>query len=126
MSHLAEKIVKRFGVNDESYTMFLEQATKCKSPLNDEELNKIWNSAIKFGKKIANEEGYITPEEYNSKKKDLKPKDYSDVGQARVLAREYQDKIKYSPATDYLVYNGSYWGESIPNAQNVAHSLTDR
>lgn len=126
MSHLAGKIVKRFGISDESYTMFLEQATKCEPPLSDEELNRIWNSAIKFGKKIANQEGYIKPEEYNSKKKDLKPTDYSDVGQARILAREYQDKIKYSPATDYLVYNGSYWEESIPNAQNVVHSLTDR
>lgn len=54
------------------------------------------------------------------------PEDLSDVGQATVLAREYEDKLRYSPATDFLVYNGSFWEESQPNAQAVAQELTSR
>lgn len=34
--------------------------------------------------------------------------------------REYEDKLRYSPATDFLVYNGSFWEESQPNAQGIA------
>ncbi len=56
----------------------------------------------------------------------LKPSDYSDVGQAVVLAREYEDKLRYSPATDFIVYNGSFWEESKPKAQAVAQELTTR
>lgn len=66
MSRIAGRIVKRFGVSDESYSMFLDQAIKCEPPLEDIELNKIWNSAVKFGKKISNQEGYIEPNEYNN------------------------------------------------------------
>ena len=124
MSHLAGKIIKRYGATEESYLMYLEQASKCTPPLDDSELNSIWYSATKFGKKIASQEGYIKPEDYNQEFK-FKPTDYSDVGQAIVLSREFQDRIKYSPATDYLVYNGSYWEESVPNAQAVAHELTE-
>lgn len=43
-----------------------------------------------------------------------------------VLAQEYEDKLRYSPATDYIVYNGSFWEESKPKSQAVAQMLTDR
>lgn len=56
----------------------------------------------------------------------LEPTDYSDVGQATVLAREYECKLRYSPSTDYIVYNGSYWEESAPKSQAVAQALTER
>ncbi|WP_416887430.1 DNA primase family protein [Listeria monocytogenes] len=71
------------------------------------------------------QEGYIPPEQYNSDLS-LEPTDYSDLGQATVLAREYECKLHYSPSTGYLVYNGSYWEESKPKAQGVIHALTER
>lgn len=42
---------------------------------------------------MSNQEGYIPPEQYNSDCR-LKPEDFSDVGQATVLATEYKDMMK--------------------------------
>lgn len=125
MSHIAGKLIKRYGAKKETYELFLEQAEKCNPPLPDEELKTIWNSAVNFGKKVKQQEGYIPPEQYN-KDTELEPTDYSDVGQATVLAREYECKLRYSPSTDYIVYNGSYWEESAPKSQAVAQALTER
>lgn len=125
MSHIAGKLIKRFGATDEAHEKFLEQSTRCDPPLSDEELSTIWNSAKKFGDKVSNQEGYIPPEQYNLEL-ELMPEDFSDVGQAIILAREYGDKLRYSPATDFLVYNGRFWEESQPNAQAIAQELTAR
>ena len=125
MSHIAGKLIKRFGATDEAHEKFLEHANRCDPPLSDEELSIIWNSAKKFGDKVSNQEGYIPPEQYNLEL-ELMPEDFSDVGQATILAREYGDKLRYSPATDFLVYNGCFWEESQPNAQAIAQELTAR
>ena len=125
MSHIAGKLIKRFGATDESYQKFMEQADRCDPPLSDSELSTIWNSAKKFGDKVSNQEGYIPPEQYNLELQ-LIPEDFSDVGQAIILAREYGDKLRYSLATDFLVYNGCFWEESQPNAQAIAQELTAR
>lgn len=125
MSHYAGRVIKRLGNTDEAYEMFLKKAEKCNPPLEDSELNLIWHSAVKFGKKVSAQEGYIPPEEYGSDLK-LKPEDFSDVGQAIVLFNEYMNALRYSPATDYIVYNGSFWEESKPKAQGIAQELTTR
>lgn len=126
MSHIAGKLIKRYGNTESSKAEFLKLAVeKCVPELSDEELLVIWNSAVSFGKKIANQEDYIPPEQYN-KDVELEPTDYSDVGQATVLAREYGTKLRFSPATKFLVYNGSYWEESEPKAQSVIQELTER
>lgn len=125
MSHFAGRIIKRLGNTNEAYQQFLKQAEKCVPPLDDSELRTIWNSAVKFGKKVAKQDGYIPPEQYNLGF-NLKPEDYSDIGQAVVLAREYNGNLRYSPSTGYLVYNGSFWEESDPLSQAVAQELTTR
>lgn len=125
MSHIAGKLIKRYGNTEDSYSLFLKQADKCNPPLPENELNVIWNSATKFGTKVSSEEGYIPPELYNSNY-ELKPEDYSDVGQATVLAREYEGMIRFSPSTDFLVYNNSFWEESKPKSQGVSQHLTER
>ncbi|MFA7215701.1 MAG: phage/plasmid primase, P4 family [Bacillota bacterium] len=125
MSHYAGRLIKRFGNTEEAHFKFLSLAEKCKPPLEDSELNTIWTSAISFGKKLAAQAGYIPPEVYNSGS-NLRPKDFSDVGQALVLAREYKDRLRYSPATDFIVYNDSFWEESKPKAQAVSQELTSR
>lgn len=125
MSHIAGKIIKRYGNTEDAYQIFLKKAELCNPPLPESELKVIWRSASKFGKKVSNQEGYIPPEQYNSDCR-LKPEDFSDVGQATVLATEYKDILRYSPSTDYMVYNGSFWEESKPKSQGVSQDLTER
>lgn len=67
MSKIAGKLIKRYGNTKEARQAFLEQAEKCNPPLENEELRSIWNSAKRFGKAIAKQEGYVSPEEYNKK-----------------------------------------------------------
>ena len=125
MSHYAGRIIKRLGNTEEAHKHFLKEAEKCSPPLDDAELAGIWASAVKFGAKVAAQEGYIPPEQYNQDFL-LMPEDFSDVGQAIVLSREYMDRLRFSPATDYIVFNGSFWEESQPNAQGIAQELTAR
>ena len=125
MSHYAGRIIKRLGNTEEAHKQFLKEAEKCSPPLDDAELAGIWASAVKFGAKVAAQEGYIPPEQYNQDFL-LMPEDFSDVGQAIVLSREYMDRLRFSPATDYIVFSGSFWEESQPNAQGIAQELTAR
>ena len=111
MSRIAGKLVKRFGVTDTAYQKFLEKAAECEPPLPDEELETIWHSACKFGKKVTSQEGYISPEEYGSTQT-LIPDDFSDVGEARTFVDSFSDEVAFTVATDYLRYNGTYWEES--------------
>lgn len=125
LSHYAGRILKRFGNTDEAHKHFAEVAACCQPPLEQSELDSIWRSAQRFYGKVAAQEGYIPPEQYNQDLQ-LKPSDYSDVGQATVLAREYEGKLRYSPSTDFLVYNCRFWEKSKPKAQAVAQELTTR
>ncbi|QGT99525.1 DNA primase, phage associated [Candidatus Syntrophocurvum alkaliphilum] len=125
MSNYAGKIIKRYGDTDQAYDLFLKKAENCNPPLEESELKLIWKSAANFGKRVSVQKGYIPPEAYNSDIL-LKPDDFSDVGQAVVLSREYAATLRYSSATDYIVYNGSFWEESKSKAQAVAQELTTR
>ena len=60
-----------------------------------------------FKKSIVNQEGYVPPDEYNTdfESASLKPEDYSDIGQAKVLVREYGNELKYTSATDFLRFD---------------------
>lgn len=125
LSHYAGRILKRFGNTEEAHTHFAEVAACCQPPLEQSELDTIWRSAQRFYEKVSAQDGYIPPEQYNQDLQ-LKPTDYSDVGQATVLSREYEDRLRYSPSTDFLVYNGRFWEESKPKAQAIAQELTTR
>lgn len=125
MSRIAARLIKRYGNTDEALHKFLEESTRCNPRLDLEELNQIWNSAIKFGQKLSQDPSYIPPEIYNSSSS-LEPADFTDAGQALVLANEYGDKLKYSPATNFIHFNGRYWEESEPLAEGISVELTDR
>lgn len=119
MSRFAGRVIKRYGATERAYSIFLEETEKCDPPLSDAELNKIWQSAVRFGERIARQEGYVSPEQYNNdfaRQGSLKPEDYSDIGQAKVLKREYGDELRYTESTDFLRYNGIYWAESHQEA----------
>ena len=117
--------VLSYGNTEEARQHFSELADKCVPPLEQTELDAIWRSALRFYGKVADQADYIPPDKYNLDLQ-LRPSDYSDVGQAVVLSREYEEKLRYSPSTDYIVYNGCFWEESKPKSQAVAQELTDR
>nr|DAE75076.1 MAG TPA: dsDNA helicase [Caudoviricetes sp.] len=125
MSRFAGRVIKKYGDNETAYQCFMEEAEKCNPPLEQAELQTIWHSAQKFYAKVQQQDGYISPELYNDDRS-YKPDDFSDVGQAEVLAKHFSGELRYSPATHYIRYNGRYWQETEPGAQAVAHELTRR
>ena len=125
MSRFAGRVIKKYGDTEEAYNAFIEQAAKCEPPLDDKELSTIWHSAQKFFARVSQQDGYVDPDTYNSDVS-YKPGDYSDVGQAEVLAKHFSNELRYSPATHFIRYNEHYWQESEPGAQAVAHELTRR
>ena len=112
-------------VASEAYQCFLDEAAKCDPPLSDAELKTIWRSAQKFFSRVASQDGYVPPEVYNDDTS-YKPEDFSDVGQAEVLAKHFSNELRYSPATHFIRYTEHYWKETEPGAQAVAHELTRR
>ena len=124
MSQIAGKLIKRYGNTDEAKKLFVEKAKSCDPPLSRDELKAIWKSAVNFGKKVAAQPGYVPPEQYNDPTP-LKPDDYSDVGQAYAFAKHCRDYVRYSPATDYIVYDGICWQESKPRSQAAMQQFTD-
>ena len=127
MSHFAGRVVKRYGATEKAYQIFMEEADKCDPPLPGEELATIWQSACRFADKVQSQEGYVSPEDYNDEfcRESLKPADFSDIGQAKVLAKEYGLELRYTAATDYIRFCGEYWIESKQQAVGAAEEFLD-
>lgn len=127
MSHFASRVLKRFGDTDRAYEAYLERAAQCNPPLPDKELGTIWKSALKFFRnKIEGSEGYVQPDEYdNPFGSNLKPDDYSDIGEAKVLARACMGRLRYTSATDYIAFIGDHWYEDRPKALGIIEDFMD-
>ena len=128
MSRFAGRILKKYGDTEKAHEAFLEHARKCDPPLPDSELKSIWNSAVKFYRKsIVTQDGYVPPEEYNAdfEGATLKPEDYSDIGQAKILVREYGEELKYTSATDFLRFDGDCWREDKQLAIGAVEEFLD-
>lgn len=109
MSHIAGKLIKRFGDTDESYQKFMEQAGRCSPPLSDDELSTIWNSARKFGNKVSKQEGYISPEEYGRSYEEYKPQELTDIAMAEVFSKHNKDHAIYTVSAGWLYWNEKKW-----------------
>lgn len=127
LSHYAGRVLKRYGIGDKAHDLFLKEAEKCETAVEENELTTIWNSAVKFARKVQDQEGYVAPEDFNKDFSDasLKPTDYSDIGQAKVLAREYDAELCFTEATDYLRYDGEKWVESKQKAVGAMEEFLD-
>ena len=125
----AGKVLKRYGDCDRSYQIFLEESKKCETPLTETELKTIYNSALKFYRnKVVNSDGYVPPTDYNDPNKQpgyLKPEDYSDIGEAKVLVREYGHELLFTSATGYMRYDGRVWVESKQKAVGAMEEFLD-
>ena len=125
MSRFAGRIVKRYGVTEQSYKIFMEEAAKCDPPLDDEELAKIWASARRFAKRVQSQPGYVPPEQFKGGG-NLKPADYSDIGQAKIVAMDCAAELAYSTGTDFIIYDGKRWVESKPKSIGCMERFLDR
>ena len=127
MSHFAGRILKKLGVCDKAKEAYKERAQKCEPPLSEEELETIWNSAVKFYEKVASQEGYIAPDQYNDEfaTGDLKPEDYSDIGEAKVIARSCRMSLRYTSATDFITFHGDRWYEDKQKSLGTVEDFLD-
>jgi P4 family phage/plasmid primase-like protien len=128
LSHFAGKALKRFGESEKAYQIFREEAAKCDPPLGEEELKSIWYSALKFYRNtVKKQEGYVEPGEYNADFQNgcFKPADYSDIGQAKTLVKEYGEVLRYADATDFLRYDGEAWIEDRQLAVGAMEEFLD-
>ena len=129
LSRFAGRVLKKFGETEYAHDAFLTEAAKCEEPLPGKELDTIWRSAVKFYRsRVESSDGYVPPDEYNAdfdKAGSLKPEDYSDIGEAKVLVREYGDELVFTTATDYLRYDGKVWNESKQKAIGAMEEFLD-
>lgn len=126
MSRFASRVLKKYGVTDKAREAFEIHAQRCDPPLEEEELNTIWNSAVRFYKKtIVTQEGYVAPDQYNAEFGSIKPDDYSDMGEARVLVEEYKGELLYTDATEFLSYDGICWRENRQKAVGAVEEFLD-
>ena len=79
MSRFAGRVIMRFSNTDKARELFDKKAAKCDPPLDDDELETIWNSAVKFGKKMASQPGYIPPDKYTSWENELQRGKKGDI-----------------------------------------------
>ena len=127
MSHFAGRLLKKLGDSEKAREAFRERANKCEPPLSEMELSTIWGSALRFYKKVASQEGYVAPNQYNDEFKTgfLKPEDYSDMGEAKVIARECSDRLRFTSATDFITFHGDRWYEDREKALGTVEDFMD-
>lgn len=94
LSRLALSHLKRYGMGETAIDAFMLDAARCTPPLDDKELNRIWNSAVKaYGNKVLSNPDYKTPAEYEK---------YIAQKKARQPAQVTKDNLKdiLTPLTD--------------------------
>lgn len=115
----------RYGDTEEAYRRINAALEVCQPPLDESEANSILESAKGYYEKIEKSDGYIPPDVYNRLRGEYEPEDYTDLGQARVFARVFGNILRFSPETDYMVYNGVFWEASEIEARRFVQILTD-
>lgn len=127
MSHFAGRILKKYGVCEKARNAYMERAAKCEPPLSEDELDTIWNSAVRFYKKVSSEDGYISPEKYNDEFSTggLKPDDFSDIGEAKVIAKHCSMSLRYTSATDFIAFHRDRWYEDGQKSLGIVEDFLD-
>lgn len=125
LHQLARQMVYKYGDTPDAYQNFVSSSKKHNAEFTDNQLFEIWMLASMEYAQQDLPLDYITPEIYNNPDS-YKPKDYSDVGQATVLAQFCPDCLRYTVETGYLHYNGTHWVASDTKAQQCVHDLTQR
>lgn len=123
LSKKAGRLIKRYGDTAEARRLFYEEAAACLPPLDQNELQAIWNSAKKYASTQAKKPGYIPPDEYNGISdiitflKQAHPEynrryTWTDIGASRLFADCFQDRVLYVPERKcWYKYEGGVWSE---------------
>ena len=125
----ASTVLKKYGNTDKAHELFMQRVAQCEEPKPDSEVKKIWQDACAYySKAISTNPNYIAPAEYAAQdfESGVIPSDNTDVGQAQLFFRLYGNRVRYSKATSWLVYDGKKWDESEIKAHGLAQELTDR
>lgn len=125
----ANIVLKKYGICDKAHDLFMQRVAQCEQPKPDDEIKAIWRDACKFyTDTVSTAPGYMDPNEYAAQEfeDDLEPTDYTDVGQANIFVSAYGDIVRYSAATEFLVYDGQKWVENELEAQALSQLLTER
>ncbi|MDD4366048.1 MAG: DUF3987 domain-containing protein [Eubacteriales bacterium] len=64
LTQIGARIIKRYGDTDDAYHRFLAEAERCDPPLDNDEVERIWESRKDFFKRISNLPGYVLPKDY--------------------------------------------------------------
>lgn len=125
----ASTVLTKYGISEQAHEAYMQRVAQCEEPKPDSEIEKIWRDACNhYEKTIATNPAYLTPAEFMAQEfaQTVEPSDYTDVGQARVFMAQYGDKLKYSAATKWLVYDGMKWNENELPVRALSQELTDR
>ncbi|MDR0813448.1 MAG: DUF5906 domain-containing protein [Oscillospiraceae bacterium] len=117
-----------YATNDPARTLEICTAAnnaKCDPPLDDAEFH---HAVIETGIARAADQIAANPDYKENADQDftLEPTDFTDVGEALLLAREYSARLRHCPATKYIIYNGQVWEENAAASRGCLHELTER
>ena len=94
LSRFAERAIRKFGDGERAKLLFHKEAGRCQPPLPADVLAEIWNSAAAtHNDRIKSQTENLPPAG------SMKPDTVTDLGEAKVIAREYGDELRDSPAT---------------------------
>lgn len=125
LSSKAGRLIMRYGDTDEARNLFNMEAAKCVSPLAEDELLSIWNSAKKFGERVAASDGYIAPAEYNAKSsvreflEAVRPEknplyEWNDIGASQLFADCFESTARYVPERKcWYIYKDGIWTDDV-------------
>lgn len=125
----ASTVLTKYGVTEKAYELFMQRVAQCEEPKPDSEIKAIWNDACRYYERaVTANPNYVAPAEYAAQDftASLIPEDFTDVGQANALVDMYGGKMRFSKATDWLVFNGMVWQENETKAQGLSQDLTEQ
>ena len=116
------KLIKRHGNTGVARVQFDAEARKCVPPLDDRELESIWQNAVKYGARMAADDEYIPPEQFAAPQEclqKLKPEEnrlypWTELGAGQLFADFYQDIVRYVPERkSWYYYADGIWQQDI-------------
>lgn len=135
LSAYALKVLKAKGADDgTARQLFDAKAAQCVPPLDDDELETIWQAAVRaYRAKVASKADYLSPTAYalqglqegSTDAAGLRPSDYSNLAQARIFERRNAGRVLYNSGLGWLVWDNSKFAADEAAAHRRFHALTD-